>query len=188
MARYAKKGSTRTDILEAMFKELKKDGAEYYLGEDTIGNIKAFTDIDPIQHKDLVAAYLSAITGCKDNSATYKDVHKINFDFENCGETDEFYDEDIANHRQLKDGTAIIWGYAGGDWELPVQFVLYLDPKNKVRAYVPSDGNVYCHKCKCAIGTCECDDQPEEFDDDYYTNNLNLSAMMEDVNNRIEIK
>lgn len=32
MARFAKKGSTRTDILEAMFKELKKDGAEYYLG------------------------------------------------------------------------------------------------------------------------------------------------------------
>lgn len=188
MPRYAKQGSTRTDILEAMFNEAKKNCPDHYLGDVTIGNIKSFTDIDPSQHKDLVGVFLSGVTGYNENSATYKDVHKINVEFENCGETDEFYDKDIDKHRQLKDGTAIIWGYGGGDWELPIQFVLYLDPKNKVRAYVPSDGNVYCHKCKCAFGTCECEDQPEEFDDDYYTDNLNFYAMMEDVNNRIETK
>lgn len=192
MARFAKKGSTRTDILEAMFKELKKDGAEYYLGDDTIGNIKAFTDIDPSKHKDLVGVYISAIIGCKDNSATYKDVHKITFEFENCGESDEFYDENIDQYRQLQDGTALIWGYGGGDWEMPVQFALYLDPKNKVRAYVPSDGNVYCHKCKCAIGSCECDDEDteeqEEYEDDWYPNHLSFEQMYQDVCNRIETK
>ena len=43
MARYAKKGSTRTDILEAMFKELKKDGADYYIGDVTVGDINTFS-------------------------------------------------------------------------------------------------------------------------------------------------
>lgn len=33
--------------------------------------------------------------------------------------------------------------YAGGDWEYPVFFIIYLDGKNKIRAYVPRDGNVY---------------------------------------------
>lgn len=88
----------------------------------------------------------------------------------------------------MTDGTAIVWAFAGGDWEFPVHFVLYLDPKNKIRAYIPSDGNVYCHKCKCTYGSCECDDQQEEFDDDYYTDHLNFQAMFEDVNNRIETK
>ena len=75
---------------------------------------------------------------------------------------------------------------------MPVQFALYLDPKNKVRAYVPSDGNVYCHKCKCAIGSCECDDEDteeqEEYDDDWYQNHLNFEQMYQDVCNRIETK
>ena len=31
-------------------------------------------------------------------------------------------------------------------------------------------------------------EEPEEFNDDYYKDNLNFNAMMEDVNNRIETK
>ena len=196
MARFAKKGSTKTDILEQMFKEIHNhEDAEYLevkditTGQDTtLDKIKQFSDIDPNDYKELIDAYVEIRVAYDDTAPANKDVQKINFDFENNGATDEFYDKDIDKHSQLTDGTAIVWAFAGGDWEFPVHFVLYLDPKNKIRAYIPSDGNVYCHKCKCAYGTCECDDQQEEFDNDYYTDNLNFQAMFEDVNNRIETK
>ena len=196
MARFAKKGSTKTDILEKMFKEIHNhEDAEYQevkditTGQDTtIDKIKQFSDIDPNDYKELIDAYVELRVAYDDTAPAHKDVQKINFDFENNGATDEFYDKDIDKHSQLTDGTAIVWAFAGGDWEYPVHFVLYLDPKNKIRAYIPSDGNVYCHKCKCAYGSCECDDQSEEFDDDYYTDHLNFQAMFEDVNNRIETK
>lgn len=196
MPRFAKKGSTKTDILEQMFKEIHNhEDAEYHevkditTGQDTtLDKIKQFSDIDPNDYKELIDAYIELRVAYDDTAPANKDVQKINFDFENNGATDEFYDKDIDKHSQLTDGTAIIWAFAGGDWEMPVQFVLYLDPKNKIRAYIPSDGNVYCHKCKCAYGSCECDDQQEEFDDDYYTDHLDFNAMFEDVNNRIETK
>ena len=196
MARFAKKGSTKTDILEQMFKEIyNHEDAEYHelkditTGQDTsIDKIKQFSDIDPNDYKELIDAYVDIRVSYDDTAPAHKDVQKINFDFENSSATDEFYDKDIDKHSQLTDGTAIVWAFAGGDWEYPVHFVLYLDPKNKIRAYIPSDGNVYCHKCKCAYGTCECDDQQEKFNNDYYTDNLNFHAMMEDVNNRIETK
>lgn len=194
MARYVKQGSTRTDILEQMFKEIHNhEDAKYHsVGNKDLNEYTQFSEISPTDYEELIEAYIDIRVAYDGTAPANKDVHKINFDFENYGETDGFYDEAIANHRQLKDGTALIWCYGGGDWEMPVQFVLYIDPKNKVRAYVPSDGNVYCHKCKCAIGSCECDDddteEQEEYDDDWYQNHLNFEQMYQDVCNRIETK
>ena len=189
MPRFAKKGSTKINILEQMFKEIQNSNENWAsVDGKEIKSMKSFNEINPTKYDELVEKYLEAITSNLENSATYKDVHKIDFDFENCGATGTFYDKNISQHSQLIDGTEIIWAYGGGDWEMPVQFVLYLDPNDKVRAYVPSNGNVYCHKCKCALGTCECEDQPEEYDDDYYPNHLDFDQMMVDVNNRIQTK
>lgn len=96
---------------------------------------------------------------------------------------------DRFSKKAMPDGTSIVWAYAGGDWEYPVYFVLYLDPDNHIRAYVPKDGNTYCHKCKSAWGTCECNDEKDSEDhlndDDY---GPDYDAMYKDVCNRIQTK
>ena len=40
----------------------------------------------------------------------------------------------------------------GGDWELPVFMIIYYDGK-KLRAYIPSYGNLVNLDCKCAFGS-----------------------------------
>lgn len=190
MARFAKKGSTKTDILEQMFKEIHNhEDAEYQsVGDKDLNEYTQFSEISPSDYEELIDAYVEIRVAYDASAPANKDVKKIDFDFENSGASTEFYDKDIDKHSQLTDGTAIIWAYAGGDWEFPVNFILYLDPKNKIRAYIPSDGNVYCHKCKCAYGTCECEDSPKEFDDDFYEQMIDFDKMMVDINNRIQTK
>ena len=49
------------------------------------------------------------------------------------------------------------WGMrAGGDWELPVCFIIYL-AKGQLRLYVPKDGNLWNTTSKAAYGNTEDD-------------------------------
>jgi len=50
---------------------------------------------------------------------------------------------------------------AGGDWEVPVYFIVYLDDKKKIRFYSPKPGNVFNPKNKEAFGNDE--DKDEAF-------------------------
>lgn len=182
MARYAKKGSTKIEILEQMFKEIQNhpDAEWEDLGNKTLADYQQFSQISPSNYNELIEAYINIRVAYDDSAPANKDVKKINFDFENY-EIDE-EDPDFTLHNSLPDGTSIIWAWAGGDWESSISFILYLDPTKKIRAYIPSDGNVYCHKCKCAWGTCSCGAQePSNFDVDY-------NLMYADVCNRIKTK
>ena len=171
MARYAKKGSTRKDILKKMFNMMKQDdfACEHEIGDELIRDIPEFEAIPESLHNDLIEAFIEQKIAYREDSKACQDLMKINFDFENCGYTDDkenYPNQSRLDHdngkdaafNQLPDGTAIIWGWAGGDWEMDVNFVLYLDPSNTIRAYIPSEGNVYCHKCKAAYGSCDCDE------------------------------
>lgn len=82
---------------------------------------------------------------------------------------------------QLKD-YAILLCWGGGDWECPVLFIMYLDDKNKLRAYVPNKGNTFNPEFKSAFGNN--DDYPE--DDIGILPNFDL--MFKDIQNRIVIK
>jgi hypothetical protein len=181
MPRFAKKNSTRIDILKKMFSELKKNHESecVEINEVEIKDIPDFESLKEDDYNELIESYLYEVA-YNDKLPAFKDVRKINFDFENC-----FVDEEAAkadlNH--LQDGTALLWAYAGGDWEMPVAFVLYLDPNNKIRGYVPSDGNVYCHECKTAWGSCDCgSEEPEEEPE------FDYPKMYADVCNRIQTK
>lgn len=173
MPRFAKKGTTKQDILEKMIEFIKKD--ECFDPDD----------FDETDREQVIEKYLYYMA--YSDSKTRDDLDKIDFDFENCGEIEKFNDANLVQHSKLSDGTAIIWCFAGGDWEYPINFVIYLDDKNKLRGYIPSDGNIYCHKCKCAYGTCECDEAEsdrildEQPDPDY-------AKMYADVCNRIQTK
>lgn len=42
-------------------------------------------------------------------------------------------------------GIPILWIGAGGDWEKPVAFCLYIGADDDIHAYVPEKGNAYDH-------------------------------------------
>lgn len=100
------------------------------------------------------------VFSCCDFFQTMKDLQKIQFDFENLdiGRPDGS-DNCSVESAAFEDigGTNVLWVTAGGDWECPIAFVLYFDDKDALRAYIPEDGNVYCHHCKAAYGNDNCD-------------------------------
>lgn len=57
----------------------------------------------------------------------------------------------------------VIMGYAGGDWEQPVAYILYLSAKGQLRVYVPRKGNVFNNITNEAFGN------DEEKDEKYCT-------------------
>jgi hypothetical protein len=88
-----------------------------------------------------------------------EDLSKVQFDFENCyyTENEEFSDrtKGLLGYRQIGD-LSFLGVYAGGDWEMPVYFLIYLDQNKKtLRAYIPEDGNVWNFDTKQAIGNDE---------------------------------
>jgi hypothetical protein len=83
------------------------------------------------------------------------DIEKVEFDFENCEfeHQHEFGQwEGMLGYRSLYP-LSYIGVMAGGDWEYPVYFIIYLDQDGKtLRAYIPKDGNVWNHDTKSAFG------------------------------------
>lgn len=70
---------------------------------------------------------------------------------ENYNIEDEYNDVDFI---QL-DGFSIALCYAGGDWEYPVWFCIYIDDNNKLRVYIPTNGNTFNKYTKTAFGSEE---------------------------------
>lgn len=84
---------------------------------------------------------------------------KVNVDFEN---TDYIGEYDMPGAEYLdefevvgEDGNAfpVAWCAAGGDWEKPLVFVLYIGEDDRLHGYIPSDGNGYNHMMNCAYGS-----------------------------------
>jgi hypothetical protein len=88
------------------------------------------------------------------NAQLKKDLSKVQFAWENfCTDPDDHrtYREFLGFHT-LPNGMPF-WGcLAGGDWEIPILFILYLDPSKKLRAYIPERGQYYNKEEKCAFG------------------------------------
>ena len=81
---------------------------------------------------------------------------KIVFDFENIITP---FDDEIGNcyglgFYQIGD-YAVMLCYAGGDWEIPVYFAIYIDDNNKLRMYIPTKGNSFNPYTKTAYGSEE---------------------------------
>lgn len=124
-----------------------------------------------------------------------KDISKIQFDLENSfNEPEEWMgEENLVGFHELH--IPILGCMAGGDWEMPVFFIIYYDGK-KFRGYVPACGNVYNRDTNEAIGNDEEADciflgneipgieyDPEEMELDY-----RWDLIKKDIVSRIEIK
>lgn len=108
-----------------------------------------------------------------------KDLSKVNFDFENCTSFDdeEGYVKYPVGYRELKPNFHIFFVVAGGDWEYPVCFIFYWGD-NKLRAYIPSDGNVWNKKEKCAYGY---KDSGDFIDNKILDNQVSETKMIQEI-------
>lgn len=113
------------------------------------------------------------------------DLSKVDVDCENCEYIGECRLPGIEGMEQFEvlnsgdEAFPIVWCACGGDWELPLAFVLYIDDKDRIRGYIPSDGNAYDHIRNCAY-TNEDEGAGEP---DFYA--FNPERMREDVMRRI---
>lgn len=131
-----------------------------------------------------------------------KDVSKVDFALENTtfnGREFDSSDVDKSSYdiHTLPNGLVYCLCSASGDWEVPVSFILYIDLNNKLRAYVPENGNTYNKEFKCAYGSEE-DHQDQDFDDsdwepvyiadDHDDDKLDMQLFEADIVNRIIVK
>lgn len=88
------------------------------------------------------------------SDSVQKDISKIQFDCENIGiEEDEFDMKGFEpGYETLANGVPVLWVGAGGDWEGPVAFCVYVGEDGELRAYVPTSGNVYNKEENAAFG------------------------------------
>ena len=125
-----------------------------------------------------------------------KDISKVEFDFENycignASPSFERYPSDNsgfagyeAGFRTLESGIPVLLVNAGGDWEFPVCFALYWDGSG-VRGYFPTNGNAFNKKTKMAYGN---DWNEEEGEDGDYEKEIDMTAILADINNRIKVR
>ena len=112
--RFAKKGSTKLDILNKMYDELMSDpqvkpkqlALDYCTCQHTIGSYPNFASIPASYYNALVEHYVYERCAYNPKVPAHKDLSKVNFDFEN-HEVDEA-DPSRAIHSKFPDGTEMI--------------------------------------------------------------------------------
>lgn len=129
-----------------------------------------------------------------------KDFKGIHFDWENY---------DIVGDVRTTKGVPYQLFYAGGDWEIPVYFMVYYDGK-RIRVYVPTVGNTWRQDLKQALGNAYKAQRGIKTDDEYVYDELikdklidktdydpgriseyivaNKDLMIKDFSNRLEVK
>lgn len=81
-----------------------------------------------------------------------KDLSKITFDTENLDV--DGTDINYTGFYTLESGFTFLLCVGGGDWEMSLGFIIYYDGE-KLRAYIPTLGNTFDLKEKCAYGSEE---------------------------------
>jgi len=84
-----------------------------------------------------------------------KDLRKVQFDEENLEwENGEGYSgtKRITGFHTLPNGLTYLGVCAGGDWEVPLFYIVYYDGET-LRGYIPKDGNHWNTKTKTAYGS-----------------------------------
>ena len=85
-----------------------------------------------------------------------KDLSKVQFDTENIEFRDDKYNK--IGFFTLRNELTVLIVRAGGDWETPIFFTIYFDGSN-LRAYIPTDGNLWNTTTKEAYGN---DDEADQ--------------------------
>jgi hypothetical protein len=126
------------------------------------------------------------------------DISAVDFDFENCSADTVFATLDdlkVPLGFQTLDNLTFLGINAGGDWEVPVFFIVYWDGM-ELRAYIPTEGNTWNLTAHSAFGNDEDQDvdelkrrfpketdglHPEEISDMVAVVNPDPSKLVEDI-------
>ena len=102
-----------------------------------------------------------------------KDFKGIHFDWENY---------DIVGDVRTTKGVPYQLFYAGGDWEIPVYFMVYYDGK-RIRVYVPTVGNTWRQDLKQALGNVDKAQRGIKTDDEYVYDELLKDKLIDKQDN-----
>lgn len=92
----------------------------------------------------------------------------IEFDCENfTGEGDQFDTPGFVAGYDICNGIPVRWIAAGGDWEKPIGFCIFINDKDELDVFVPHAGNVYDKDKNAAYGNYECKSVYEASDEKY---------------------
>lgn len=135
------------------------------------------------------------------------DLAKVQFGWENysINAITEYPDRSgIKKFLVYPDSFYAVLCWAGGDWEYPVDFLIYLDPKNKWRGYIPKKGNSWNYNTKKALGNDDTEDvvflkqlfkdhcliEDEEWFDVHSWGEVmcNQHAFLQDISKRFEVQ
>lgn len=117
---------------------------------------KELDNHDEIEYVEDRVDYLNILT-----KQIEKDLSKCQFDTENVASEGckNFGPIELLGYNTLDNGLSYLGVCAGGDWEVPVFFIIYWDGK-KLRGYIPKDGNPWNTDTKFAYGNYyEVDDE-----------------------------
>ena len=87
-----------------------------------------------------------------DNDDLYKDLTRIDVDFENVEYIDEYSlpgTKDMEAFEVIGEGDRafpVAWCAGGGDWQMPVVFCIYIGADGVLHGYLPDNGNAYDRK------------------------------------------
>jgi hypothetical protein len=111
-----------------------------------------------------------------------KDLKKVNFDFENytCFDDTDGYSDYPIGHKEIAPNFHIFFVNAGGDWEYPICFIFYWGD-DKLRAYIPSDGNAWNKKEKCAYGSEDNTDYEEDVPNNLHDMEVSEEKMITEI-------
>ena len=194
MKRKIKKFGNKQEFIQNLFANVLKLSDEEF--EDIVYEDKIeFQDLSLEKKLDIIIRI-----------AIEKNTIKINVDSENYGLTNINQTPQYGQYL-LKYGTTekqilencvydandlyFITGYMGGDWEFPVNFIVYVDQNNKNNLYIPTDGNTFNKKTKTAYGNDEDDDHKyySKKEDEYLLPeyDFNKDLFLKDIINRFEL-
>ena len=142
-------------------------------------------DADRFDNKKITPAqFISMISWNKNAPKRLRDdLNKIEHDEENI---------DGIGDIKFADGIPFIQGQFGGDWEIPIFFIIYWDGK-EFRGYIPTKGNSFDRFRKIALGNDDDEDikflkkvkyyKPDRYMDVYY----NKEECLKDFKHRIGV-
>jgi hypothetical protein len=111
-----------------------------------------------------------------------KDLKKVQFDWENYTHFNETqgYATYPVGYKEVAPDFHVFFVNAGGDWEFPVCFIFYWG-EEKLRAYIPEDGNAWNKKEKCAYGSEDLVDE----NSDQFEKEINEEKMIDEIKKHI---
>ena len=120
-----------------------------------------------------------------------KDLSKVSFDWENWtgfeygDRGNKGFADYPVGYRELKPGFHVFFMNAGGDWEFPICFIFYWGD-NKLRAYIPENGNAWNKKEKCAYGSEDMEQEMET--EEIYQKEVSEEKMIDEIVHHIAKK